>query len=269
MSTVNVFALPWKESDIVLVVQDMEFHVHRCILMLQSPVFKAMFTGHFKEASEDKITLNGKTSGDMLQFLKLLYPPNMIKKPLIPFRGVNVLKILAVADEYQAEDVLNQCLEETRITEANALAVLPYAIKYNTVVHLKCIEVIKRNVASRKIERDLSEVDNRTVKNLLVSKCSHLESVAVRQHHVLIHLLKHILYGASVNTSGVSKSCRHPISVSKFNEARKCSHCLRVYRKFFIDTLANIQQAPNATTINAVFNALVDGDDLCVASKNC
>ena len=147
----NVFASQWKESDIILVVEDTEFHIHRSILMLQSPVFKAMFGGHFKEATQDKITLKGKTSADMLQFLKLLYPANMIKKPLISFTGENVLKILALADEYQAEDVLNQCLEETQITEANALVILPYAIKYNSTVHLKCTNVIKQNIASHKI----------------------------------------------------------------------------------------------------------------------
>ena len=79
----------------------------------------------------------------MLQFLKLLYPANMVKKPLISFTGENVLKILALADEYQAEHVLNQCLEETQITGANALVILPYAVKYN-----KCTNVInKRNIA--------------------------------------------------------------------------------------------------------------------------
>ena len=96
----NVFASQWKESDLILVVEDTEFHVHRSILMLQSPVFKAMFCGHFKEASQDKITLEGKNPEDMLQFLKLFYPANMINGPLFPLIEEKVFKMLALADEY-------------------------------------------------------------------------------------------------------------------------------------------------------------------------
>ena len=121
----NVFSSPWKKSDVVLVVQGTEFHVHRSILAMQSPVFEAMLDGHFKEASQDKITLKGKTSEDMLQFLKLLYPPNMINGPLVSFIGEEVLKVLALADEYQAENVIKQCLQETKITPENAFKIRP------------------------------------------------------------------------------------------------------------------------------------------------
>ena len=264
----NVFASQWKESDLILVVEDTEFHVHRSILMLQSPVFKAMFSGHFKEATQDKITLEGKTSADMLQFLKLLYPANMIKKPLISFTGENVLKILALADEYQAEDVLNECLEETQITEANALVILPYAIKYNTTVHLKCTNVITKNIASHKINTDLFEVDN-VVKNLLFVKCSHLETITMRQHYVLIYLLEQLLQKASINTSVTTKRCSHQISVSNFAEVRKCVNCLKAYRKCFIDILPRNKHKPSATTFNYIFNALINGDDVCVALNSC
>ena len=37
----NAFASPWNDSDMVLVVEDQELHVHKSILTLQSPVFKA------------------------------------------------------------------------------------------------------------------------------------------------------------------------------------------------------------------------------------
>ena len=70
----NVFASPWNDSDIVLVVEDQELHVHKWILTSQSPVFKAMFDGHFQEANQDKITLEEKDLQSMIQFLKLLYP---------------------------------------------------------------------------------------------------------------------------------------------------------------------------------------------------
>ena len=69
----NVFSSPWNDSDMVLVVEDQELHVHRLILTLLSPVFKAMLDGHFKEASEDKITLEGKSPLDG-SFSKITLP---------------------------------------------------------------------------------------------------------------------------------------------------------------------------------------------------
>ena len=64
----------------VLIVEEQELHVHRLILTLLSPVFKAMLDGHFKEASEDKITLEGKNYQSMVLFLKVLYPQSMFEK---------------------------------------------------------------------------------------------------------------------------------------------------------------------------------------------
>ncbi len=58
----------------VLVVEDQELHVHKSFLTLQSPVFKAMFDGHFQEAGQDKITLKEKDLQTMVQFLKIAVP---------------------------------------------------------------------------------------------------------------------------------------------------------------------------------------------------
>ena len=62
------FSSPWNDSDLVLVVEDQDLHVHRSILTLLSPVFKAMLDGHFKEANEDKITLEEKDLKSMVLF---------------------------------------------------------------------------------------------------------------------------------------------------------------------------------------------------------
>ena len=80
----NVFASPWDGSDMMLIVEDHELHVHKWILSSQSPVFKAMFNGHFKEASQDKVTLKEKEFKSMIDFLKLLYPSSMFGEPKPP-----------------------------------------------------------------------------------------------------------------------------------------------------------------------------------------
>ena len=177
----NVFSTPWKKSDVVLVVEDTEFHVHRSILTMQSPVFEAMLDGHFKEASQDKITLEGKTSEDMQQFLKLLYPLSMIDETVTSFadeiNSRSVLKILALADEYQTRDVMIQCLKETKITEKNAFRIRSYAIKYNKSVHDKCTKVIVEGMRMKDVEKlELAELDQQVVRELLIAKCLYLES---------------------------------------------------------------------------------------------
>lgn len=185
----NVFASPWKKSDVVLLVEGQEFHVHRAILMMQSPVFEAMLDGHFREASQKVITLKEKTSEGMLQFLKLLYPVNMIKKPLIPFDDKNILKILQLADEYQAEDCMRHLLTKIVITKNNVFKILPYATKYDGEVRKKCIRVVSSEMAITALEKKLPALEAEQpelVKELLVAKCHHLEQL-LRNHGIDLH----------------------------------------------------------------------------------
>ena len=77
----------------VLIVEEQEVHVHRLILTLLSPVFKAMLDGHFKETSEDKITLEGKNYQSMVLFLKVLYPPSMFEKCKPPLNDGSRLSV--------------------------------------------------------------------------------------------------------------------------------------------------------------------------------
>ena len=67
------FCEPWEESDLVLVVENKKFHVHRQILSIHSPVFKAMLNTQFKEATANEIPLPGKKPNEILDFLKQLY----------------------------------------------------------------------------------------------------------------------------------------------------------------------------------------------------
>lgn len=70
----NPFSEPWEDSDVILVVEDEKFHVHRLILSMNSPVFKAMFKSEFKEGSSGEITLPEKKADEVLNLLKQLYP---------------------------------------------------------------------------------------------------------------------------------------------------------------------------------------------------
>ena len=68
------FLEPWTFSDVVLVVEDQKFHVHRSILAVWSPVFEKMFTSEFKEKNKDEIPLPGKKASEIKQLLYMLYP---------------------------------------------------------------------------------------------------------------------------------------------------------------------------------------------------
>ena len=57
----------------ILVVENEKFHVHRLILSMNSPVFKAMFKSQFKEATADEIPLPEKKASEVLNFLKQIY----------------------------------------------------------------------------------------------------------------------------------------------------------------------------------------------------
>ena len=67
------FSEPWEDSDLVLAVEDERFHVHRQILSLHSPAFKAMLSSKLKERTATEMPLPGKKANEFLDFLKVLY----------------------------------------------------------------------------------------------------------------------------------------------------------------------------------------------------
>lgn len=52
-------------TDVILVVADELFHVHKVVLSAASPYFKAMFTGGLKETEMSRVTLQG-VSGSVI-----------------------------------------------------------------------------------------------------------------------------------------------------------------------------------------------------------
>ena len=104
------FSKPLPDSDQVLVVEEREFHVHRSVLGLWSPVFRAMFNKKFKEAKMKRIELPGKKADMFDRFLMLLYSPYDMNLPKEGWIGEeaykNILLILEYIREYQASKAL-------------------------------------------------------------------------------------------------------------------------------------------------------------------
>ena len=74
------FKEPWQDSDATLIVEDRVFHVHRTMLSLASPFFRALFSdskAKFVEGETKRATLKEKAAADVFDLLQVLYPPHV------------------------------------------------------------------------------------------------------------------------------------------------------------------------------------------------
>ena len=186
----TLFAEPWNGSDIVLLVEEKEIHVHKCILIMQSPVFKAMFEGQFQEARLDKITLKEKAFKSMVKFLQALYPSSLFGDDKTPLDDKGRLTILALADEYQCMNLIKQCMKEVKITPENVLEILPYAIKYNKTVLPELYDIIKCGIPTEELKELPPTVESNA---MLLTKCRFLESDVIHMQKAMVSLLSDFL----------------------------------------------------------------------------
>lgn len=126
------FSEPWKFSDVVLVVEDQRFHVHRSTVAIWSPVFEKMFVTDFKEKNNDEIVLPGKKASEFKEMLQMMYPS--LEEKLVTKR--NCYFLFELAHEYQIDSIAKKCevqmvsMVKNR-TENDVLAMLVYAQKYS------------------------------------------------------------------------------------------------------------------------------------------
>ena len=102
------FSEPWKFSDVVLVVEDQKFHVHRSTLSIWSPVFEAMFTSMFKERNMHEIPLPGKKASEIKELLLIIYP-TVSETGWNTVRNENCYSLVKLADEYQMDAIKKRC----------------------------------------------------------------------------------------------------------------------------------------------------------------
>ena len=293
----NVFASPWNGSDMVLVVEDQELHVHKWILTMQSPVFKAMFDGHFKEASQDKITLKEKSCRLMVQFLKVLYPSSMFVEDKTSVNDESRLSIMPLAEEYQCVNLIKQFINEIQVTPENVLKILPY-VKYHQAALSKVCDVIKRSTPTSQLKEVLPELESKeasSIIKILLTKCDFLESGIVQMQDAMISLIrdfrgqkrkaddtnnsfkavKYTRKGSSVFAHEIDCSfsrdsetvtdsrCHHTIDIRQINKAKSCVHCKETYKEKFIAPIPSCQnEAQN------FFDMLEKGDEVATAVKN-
>ena len=98
------FSQPWQFSDVVLVVEEDRFHVHRCILGMWSEVFTTMFTSQFKEKTAEEIPLPGKKSAEIKEMLLVIYPTSAK-----PISESSCTFLLDLAKEYMMAKLTEKC----------------------------------------------------------------------------------------------------------------------------------------------------------------
>ena len=235
----NVFSLPWNDSDVVLVVEDEQFHVHRYILSLQSPVFKAMLNGNFKDAQQDKIELKDDKYEAMIQFLKLLYPPTMFDddKGKVDIDDGNILGILQLADKYGTMNLIKQCIKKAGFLKPeNAMRLLPYAARHD-LPQEDILKVIGNDISTKVLENYAPELgDDALYIQTLVSKCHSLEKLAAQAYTMILFLLdRHVKNTKMKDRPAIKCGIHGTLNAESFQKARKCISCMNVYEKCLVD----------------------------------
>ena len=101
----HYFNQPWKLSDVILVVEEEKFHVHRAVLALSSPVFEKMFSLEFQEKDKKEVTLPDKKAGEVEELLLMLYPSVAEKQ----ITEENCFFLVNLAHEYQIQAIVRRC----------------------------------------------------------------------------------------------------------------------------------------------------------------
>ena len=98
------FSMLWELSDVVVVVEDDRFHVHRCILGMWSELISTMFTSQFKEKTAEEVPLLGEKSAEIKEMLLVIYPTSAK-----PIGESNYTFLLDLAKEYMMAKITEKC----------------------------------------------------------------------------------------------------------------------------------------------------------------
>ncbi|UMM19874.1 hypothetical protein L5515_015298 [Caenorhabditis briggsae] len=156
-------------SDVVLVVENVKFHVSKLFLARQSSYFKSLLLGNFAEAKQSEVTLSSANSIDFQNYLEVLHG-----EPAIDDDTVN--GILNLADMYDTPTVVRQC-EKFLIEKSVKLLKqkLELSKKYNFKnLKNKCLSEIKSIDDIRSVlSADVSQMDPSVLASLLQKSISY------------------------------------------------------------------------------------------------
>ena len=175
------FLEPWKLSDVVLVVEDQKFHVHRSFLAVWSPVFEKMFTTEFKEKNNDEIPLPEKKASQIKQLLCMLYPSS----EEIQVTKENCYFLLELAHEYRIERIVKECESFMAFMvkekmEDDVLAMLIYGQKYQLKTLISACIDGARHLSLEELKQRKKEIESDNYVQIAEGIIQRLETLETR-----------------------------------------------------------------------------------------
>lgn len=126
----HYFSKPWKLSDVILLVEEEKFHVHRAVLALSSPVFEKVFSSEFQEKGKNEVTLPDKKASEVEELLLMLYPSVAEKQ----ITEENCYFLVNLAHEYQIGAIVRRCedfmVELVKTRPKDCVIAMIFAQKY-------------------------------------------------------------------------------------------------------------------------------------------
>ena len=126
----HYFSKPWKLSDVILLVEEEKFHVHRGVLAVSSPVLEKMFSSEFQEKDKNEVTLPDKKASEVEELLLMLYPSVAEKQ----ITEENCFFLVNLAHEYQIEAIVRRCedfmVELVKTKPKDCVTAMIFAQKY-------------------------------------------------------------------------------------------------------------------------------------------
>ncbi|XP_021379288.1 BTB and MATH domain-containing protein 38-like [Mizuhopecten yessoensis] len=136
-------------SDVTLLIEGTQLHVHRQYLAEWSPVWRRMFLGGFLEQHARQIPLPGKRIAEVTELLHCIYSSQK------PISDGNVRFLLELAEEYQIDRIKRRC-EDFLLTQQSNLEALFLAQKFRLrTLYRRCV-----NCSKTKSLRDLERNPN-------------------------------------------------------------------------------------------------------------
>ncbi|XP_031565247.1 speckle-type POZ protein-like [Actinia tenebrosa] len=263
------FSSPWDDNDLILVVEDQKLHVHRSILKMTSPVFKAMLSSNFKGKDANEITLPGKKVNEFVDFLRQIYP---LLDGEITLK--NIKYIYRLADEYQMAKVMKDCrmfLFSVTKTKENTIEMLMLAqdIKAEEA-RQQCYDVLKKmTLTELESLEGFSELDRQSMQVLVLPRVKRLQECMKRilpeflgSLDALVYLWchdenKYKMHGAPstcpkhrIYSSGSSRNINP--NLYKLYERIKCNTCKGMFSQMAMNAKGYISPSKTYLSENIV-----------------
>ncbi|CAB4000424.1 Hypothetical predicted protein [Paramuricea clavata] len=208
----------------------------------------------------------------------------MIEGEKVVICDENVMPILELADEFQAVNVIKQCIDDfinsDQVTSQNVLRILPYAFRYYESAIPKLSEVVNRSVSVTRLKEFHSkmtdEKDAGKSTHMIWGKFFHLEKVAGKSYDVITsvfdHFVRQMPFRLQVADSRlqivdlfnpICEGCGRRIAsvnLNSFAGMKGCKKCLQRWKdRFYSDIPQNVREM--------LWELLLQVEDISTASK--